>query len=182
MILVTSVLVSTIYLLVQACCQAQHPALAPAAASCVPPVLPSLEIHLWITSHILLLALASAHVPPQMPFQVSYLLTSLFSATKSSHTIQHWASRSACRHFEHLARLPQWLWLCLPHLPTTYMASLALEAWSVSSRCRGLAVSFSGLQWCISPELVGFFPSMSKHGRALNYARVTSMRGMYAYL
>lgn len=41
--------------------------------------------------------------------------------------------------------LPQWLWLCLPHLPTAYMASLALEAWSVSSRCQGLTVSFSDL-------------------------------------
>lgn len=101
---VTSVLVSAIHLLVQACCEARHPALAPAAASCVPPLLPSSEIHLWITSHTLLRAPAPAHMPPQMPFHVFYLLASLFSSTKSSHTIQHWASCSACRHSEHLAR------------------------------------------------------------------------------
>lgn len=44
------------------------------------------------------------HLPPQMPFQVSYLLASLFSATKSSHTVHHWASCSACWHSEHLTR------------------------------------------------------------------------------
>lgn len=124
-------------------------ALAPAVACYVPPP-PSLRrIPLGYLSRTLL-APVPTHLQPQVPFHVSYLLASLFSATKSSHTIHHWASCSACWHSEHLTRqqtitITVIMALSSPSPDSMPVAFLALEAWSVSSGCRGLAVFFSDL-------------------------------------